>query len=255
MSLQDLFWILLGIAMVCCMAWATWAVLRPTSTLLKNRTASLSKRDYRAIGGFWVTLFVSLTFSTFWVLDLILPRRWGYHNEDGDWIPFSIFIAVIAALVGSSRILSRMDKLQMSPLKLEFYSTRLRPKEVTDCLAALRQVRPLFSRYAYFHVSRIVESNLRLPDCRKPIIELVKKDGNSPRSVILHEIVRVSLSLLETGPSTYRWRFNKDLNPEQFEIKATFDIALDELVKSGSIDESEAKRQRAKLAKPIARGG
>jgi hypothetical protein len=65
-------------------------------------------------------------------------------------------------------------------------------------------------------------------------------------------VVQESKSLLETG-QYHIWR--GALNEEGFGIKATFDIALDELVKSGAIDDAGAKKQRAEVANAIASVG
>jgi hypothetical protein len=100
-----------------------------------------------------------------------------------------------------------MYNLQMSPIKLEFYSSRFRPKEVADCLAALEQVRPLFSKVMPAHsvmldadlVLSRVKSAATSSAWRKALIESMRNHGNSPRTVILNAIVQESKSLLESG--------------------------------------------------------
>jgi hypothetical protein len=148
----------------------------------------------------------------------------------------------------------------MSPLKLEFYSSRFRPKEVADCLAALEQVRPLFSKVmpansvmldADLVLSR-VKSAVTSSAWRKALIELIKNEGNAPRDVILSLVVQESKSLLETG-QYHIWR--GALKDSGFAIKATFDIAMDELVKNGIIDEADANKQRVEVANAIASVG
>ena len=198
---------------------------------------------------------------TLWVLNLIFPESWGsYSAEDGEWSSYSDRIAALAATLGPLGIMSRMSKIQVSPLKLEFYSNRFRPKEVADCLAALEQVRPLFSKVmpaesvmldADLVLSR-VKSGVTSSASRKALIELIKNERNAPRDVILSLVVQESKSLLETG-QYHIWR--GALNDHGFAIKASFDIALDELVKSGVIDDAGAKKQRAEVAKAIASVG
>jgi hypothetical protein len=196
------------------------------------------------------------------MLDLIFPRRWGYH-VDGEWTPYSVLIASVAAMTGSVGIMYRMSKLQRSFLDIEFYSTRFRPKEIVGYLAALEQVRPLFSKviptessvtlYADLVLSR-VESVVVSSASRKELIELTKNEGNSPRNVILSLVVQESQSLLETGE--FHYGFGRGaLNDDGHRIKATFDIALDELVKSGLIDNAGAKKKRAEVANAIASFG
>ena len=154
----------------------------------------------------------------------------------------------------------QIDKLRLSPLKLEFYSSRFLPKEVADCQAALEQVRPLFSKVmpansamldADLVLSR-VKSAVTSSAWRRALIELIKDERNTPRDVILSLVVQESKSLLETG-QYHIWRGT--LNDDGFAIKASFDIALDELVKSGVIDDARAAKQRAEVAKAIASVG
>jgi hypothetical protein len=243
------------------MAWGTWAVLRPNSVFFGNSTYSITKRDYRAFIGFFFGLAFTIYLPTFWVLNLIFPKSWGsYSAEDGEWSSYSHTIAALAATLGSLGIMSRMSKIQMSPLKLEFYSSRFRPKEVADCLAALEQVRPLFSKVmpansvmldADLVLSR-VKSAVTSSAWRKALIELIKNEGNAPRDVILSLVVQESKSLLETG-QYHIWR--GALKDSGFAIKATFDIAMDELVKNGIIDEADANKQRVEVANAIASVG
>lgn len=243
------------------MAWGTWAALRPNSVFFRNSTGNLSKRDYNAFLEFWFALASAIGLPTLWVLNLIFPESWGsYSAEDGEWSSYSHTIAALAATLGSLGIMSRMSKIQMSPLKLEFYSSRFRPKEVADCLLALEQVRPLFSKVmpansvmldADLVLSR-VKSALTSSAWQKALIELIKNERNAPRDFILSLVVQESKSLLETG-QYHIWR--GALNEEGFGIKATLDIALDELVKSGVIDDAGANKQRAEVANAIASVG
>lgn len=243
--------------MLCWMAWGTWAVLRPNSVFFGNGTYPITKRDYRAITGFWFALAATIYLPTLWLLNLIFPERWGsYSADDGEWSSYSHSIAGLAATLGSLGIMSRMSKLQRSPLEREFYTSRFRPKEVADCLAALEQARPLFSKVlpadsvvldADSVLSR-VKSAVVSSNWRKKLVESIKNEGNSPRGVILYAIVQVSKSLLESG-QYHIWR--GALNTEGLGIKTTFDIALDELVKSGIIDETQANEQRTEIAEAI----
>lgn len=239
MTLQNLIWVV-WIAMLCWMAWGTWAI---------HRSISLNTDpNYPAFIGFWFALIWVIGLPTLWLLNLIFPERW------------SPGIAVVAAGIGSFWLIDRVGKLQLSPLKLEFYTSRFLPKEVADCLAALEHVRPLFSKVmptnsvmldADLVLSR-VKSAVTSSAWRKALIELVKSERNAPRDVILSLVVQESKSLLETG-QYHIWR--GALNDDGFAIKASFDIALDELVKSGVIDDAGAKKQRAEVAKAIASVG
>jgi len=239
MTLQNLI-LVGGMAMLCWMAWGTWAI---------HRSISLNTDpNYQAFVGFWFALIYVIGLSTLWLLNLIFPERWS----EG--------IAVVAAGIGSLWLIDRVGKLQVSPLKLEFYSHRFRSKEVADYLAALEQVRPLFSKVmpansamldADLVLSR-VKSAVTSSAWRKALIELIKDKRNAPRDIILNLVVQESKSLLETG-QYHIWR--GVLNDDGFAIKASFDIALDELMKSGVIDDAGAKKQRAEVAKAIATVG
>lgn len=261
MLLQNLYWVV-WIAMLCWVAWGTWAVLRPNSIFFDNSTGTLSKRDYGAITGFFLGLAFTIYLPTLWVLNLIFPESWGsYSADDGEWSSYSHSIAGLTATLGSLGIMSRMSKLQRSPLGIEFYTSRFRPKEVADCLAALEQVRPLFSKVvpansvqldADLVLSR-VESGVTSSNWRKKLVESIKNEGNSPRGVILYAIVQIAKSLLESGQ--YHHVYRGLLNDDGLGIKKTFDIALDELVKSGIIDETQANEQRAEVANAIASVG
>jgi len=221
------------------MAWGTWAI---------HRSISLNTDPhYSAFIGIWFALISVIGLLTLWLLNLVFPKHWSSYSEG---------IAVVAAGFGSLWVIDRIGKLQMSPLKLEFYSSRFRPKEVVDCLAALDQVRPLFSKVLPANsvvldadsVLIRVKSAVVSSNWRKKLVESIKNEGNSPRGVILYAIVQVSKSLLESG-QYHIWR--GALNTEGLGIKTTFDIALDELVKSGIIDETQANEQRAEVAEAI----
>ena len=118
MSLQNLIWVV-WIAMLCWMAWGTWATHR---SFLSN-----TDPNYPAFVGFWFALICVIGLPTLWLLNLIFPERWS----EG--------IAVVAAGIGSLWLINSIDKLRLSPLKSEFYSSRFLPKEVADCQAALEQ--------------------------------------------------------------------------------------------------------------------
>lgn len=226
--------------MLCWMAWGTWVIHRSIS--------SYTDPNYPAFVGFWFALIYVIGLLTLWLLNFIFPEHWS----EG--------IAAVAAGIGSLWLINRIDKLRLSPLRLEFYTSRFLPKEVTDCLAALEQVRPLFSKVmpvnsvmldadlVLSHVKSAVTSSI----WRKTLIELIKDKRNAPREVILSLVVQESKSLLETG-QYHIWR--GALNDDGFAIKASFDIALDELVKSGAIDDAGAKERRAEVANEIASVG
>jgi hypothetical protein len=242
MSLQDLIWVA-WIGMLCWMAWGTWAVHRSISLNIDPK--------YSAFIGFWFAIIAVMGLPTFWLLNVVFPEHWSSLGEG---------IAVVAAGIGSLWLINRINKLRLSPLKLEFYTSRFRPKEISDCLAALEQVRPLFSKVrpadsvllnADLVLTRVESAVVSLA-WRKKLIELTKSERNVPRDVILSLVVQESKSLLETG-QYHIWR--GALNEEGFGIKATFDIALDELVKSGAIDDAGAKKQRAEVANAIASVG
>jgi len=239
MSLQNLIWVV-SIAMLCWMAWGTWAI---------HRSISLNTDpNYLAFVGFWFALICVIGLITLWLLNLIFPEHWS----EG--------MAVVAAGIGSLWLINRIDKLRLSPLKLEFCISRFLPKKVADCLAALEQVRPLFSKVmpansamldADLVLSR-VKSAVTSSAWRKALIELIKDKRNAPRDVILSLVLQESKSLLETG-QYHIWR--GALNDDGFAIKTSFYIALDELVKSGVIDDAGSKKQRAEVAKAIASVG
>ena len=239
MSLQNLIWVV-WMAMVCWAAWGTWAI---------HCSISLNTDpNYPAFIGFWLALIAVIGLPILWVLNLLFPEHWS----EG--------IAIGTAGIGSFWLINRVDKLRLSPLKLEFYTSRFLPKEVADCQAALEQVRPLFSKVmpansamldADLVLSR-VKSAVTSSAWRRALIELIKDERNTPRDVILSLVVQESKSLLETG-QYHIWR--GALNDDGFAIKASFDIALDELVKSGVIDDAGAKNQRAEVAKAIASVG
>jgi len=242
MSLQNLIWVV-WIAMLCWMAWGTWAI---------HRSISLNvDPNYSAFIGFWFALIAVIGLPTSWLLNLVFPERWSSVSES---------IAVVAAGIGSLWLINRIDKLRLSPLKFEFYTSRFRPKEVADCLAALEQVRPFFSKVlsadsVVLNADLVlirVESAVMSLAWRKELIESIKSERKAPRDIILSLVVQESKSLLETG-QYHIWR--GALNEEGFGIKATFDIALDELVKSGVIDDAGAKKQRAEVANAIASVG
>lgn len=227
--------------MLCWMAWGTWVIHRSIS--------SYTDPNYPAFVGFWFALIYVIGLLTLWLLNFIFPEHWS----EG--------IAAVAAGIGSLWLINRIDKLRLSPLKLEFYTSRFLPKEVADCLAALEQVRPIFSKVMPAN-SAMLDANLVLSHVkstvtssvwRKALIELIKdKRNNTPRNVILSLVVQEAKSLLETG-QYHIWR--GALNDDGFAVKVSFDIALDELMKSGVIDDAGAKKQRAEVTQIIASVG
>ncbi len=79
--------------------------------------------------------------------------------------------------------IDRIDKLRLSPLKLEFYTSRFLPKEVVDCLAASRASPAAFLKSDARQIPAMLDADLVLSRVksavtssawRKALIELIK---------------------------------------------------------------------------------
>ena len=127
----------------------------------------------------------------------------------------------------------------------------LRPKEVADCLIALDLIRPLFARDDAYNASALVfkrvSEGLHSADGRAAVVESIK-NGSSPHECVLYAIAKASQQVLSSG----KFHVCRGvLNGQGRGVDATFNTALDELVKTGFTNQQEANEQRKRLATAV----
>lgn len=123
------------------------------------------------------------------------------------------------------------------------------PPEVKTCLCALGEVKPLFSNLLFSDLVLEKVRAILLDKKYKPqLLVAVYEAKCSPRDIVLYGIVEQCKLLLSTGLyHIYRGVLSLEGN----DMRAVFEIALDELVKSGYASKEQAAEQRALLQELI----
>ena len=245
------------------MVWGTWITVGPKRHFFRDNSRPISSNSdprYLAFIGFWVALIAVIFLPIWGILSLILTGSWGaYSAEDGEWKSYAERVAVLIATFGSLGVMWRMSKVGRSPLEIEFWTNRFRPKEVSACIKAVEDLRPLFTDtfakqnllISADSVLSQLESRIISPDARKLLLSSIEA-GNSPRDVILYAIAQMAKSLLGSGQfHVYRGI----LNMEGTAIRAAFYIAIDELLKSGILNREQAAAERAEVEAAIKQAG
>ena len=127
------------------------------------------------------------------------------------------------------------------------------PAEVKVCLRTLKEIRPIFSHLLYSNSVLERVRGILLDKKNKPeLLEAIYEDKNSPRDLVLSVIVQHCMLRLSTGMHhVYRGVLSGEGNG----MRAVFEIAVKELVKSNFYDEDEASTQREVLQGLIKKAG
>ena len=123
------------------------------------------------------------------------------------------------------------------------------PAEVKICLRTLEDVKSLFSNLLCSDsVLEPVRALLLDRKSKSYLLKAIYEVNNSPKNIVLYAIVQQCKFLLSSG---HYHVYRSLLSGEGSGIRAVFEIALDELVKSGFANKEQAFEQRSELRELI----